>query len=60
MCMMRSGKSEQVAVSMSNEMKCPVCDGTGKVETLKGAERYNIFCVWCPTCNGSGKIRVSG
>ena len=60
MCIMRNGKSEQVVVSMSKEVKCPVCDGTGKVETLKGGARYNILSAPCPTCNGSGKIRVSG
>jgi len=60
MCLMRSGKSEQVLVSMSIEVRCPVRDGTGTVETLKGAERYNIFVYGARRATGAGRFESRG
>lgn len=34
--------------------ECPVCEGTGDVETVDGDEE------WCETCNGSGEVRERG
>jgi molecular chaperone DnaJ len=40
----------------SGEITCPQCKGSGQVQQMAGAMRFNLTC---PKCNGSGKLRNS-
>jgi len=40
----------------AGEVTCPQCKGTGHVNQMAGAMRFNLTC---PRCNGSGKLRNS-
>ncbi|HLH16289.1 MAG TPA: molecular chaperone DnaJ [Bryobacteraceae bacterium] len=38
----------------TGEVQCPQCKGTGNVQQMAGAMRFNLTC---PRCGGSGKLR---
>jgi len=38
----------------SGEVTCPQCKGTGNVQQMAGAMKFNLTC---PRCGGSGKLR---